>query len=205
MDSLLKNNFTSFYQLPISNLNIRQNTNSSYFELEDVDTVLTLSNIKNSGTAKYSNTNNLEVTIIDYDSFLSKLPQFFQDKKERCDAIVYTQNKSYFSLNELKDREIDINKKAKKVLKKAISQMLETLKLIKTVPSIDTFINSFNQKRCCYCNKQSNNPSPLIDAPNAFNRLNNLLPDGIEMEHNEINVLGFRLFQYTGLQIIKLT
>lgn len=46
MDSLLKNNFTSFHQLPISNLNIRQDTILPYFELEDIDIVLTLSVLK---------------------------------------------------------------------------------------------------------------------------------------------------------------
>jgi hypothetical protein len=204
MDSLLKNDFTSFHQLPISILNIRKDTNLTYFELEDINTILTLSPIKDSGTAKYSNPNGFEIAIIDYDTFLSKLPQSFQDNKERCDAIVYTQNKSSFFLNELKNRQIEKNKKAKKVLKKAISQMIETLVLIKSVPSIDNFIKPFTKKRCCYCNKQSKNPSITIDTPNAFNRLNNLAPDGIEMEHSEINALGFQLFQYTGSQTIKL-
>lgn len=204
MDNLLKNDFTSFHQLSISNLNIRQDTNLPYFELEDINTILTLSTIKDSGTAKYANPNNLEIVIIDYDSFLSKLLQSFQENKKRCDAIVYSQNKSFFFLNELKNREIENNKKAKKVLKKAIYQMLDTLKLIRETPSIDTFINSFTLKRCCYSNKQSNNPSSSIIAPNAFNRLNNLFPDGIELQHNEINDLGFQLFQYTGSQTIKL-
>nr|WP_315199209.1 hypothetical protein [uncultured Flavobacterium sp.] len=204
MDSLLKNDFTSFYQLPISVLNIRQDTHLPYFELEDVDTVLTLFSIKDSGTAKYNNPNNLEITIIDYDTFLTSLSHNFKQGKSRCDAIVYTQNKSYFLLNELKNRKIVDENAFEDVLSGAISQMLKTLTLIKSVPSIDNFINSFTQKRCCYCNKQSNNPSPSIDAPHAFNRLNNLVPDGIEMEHNEINTLGFQLFQHTGSQTIKL-
>ncbi|MBS7231203.1 hypothetical protein KHA90_09205 [Flavobacterium psychroterrae] len=107
-------------------------------------------------------------------------------------------------MNELKNRKIVDKNASEEVLSGAISQMLKTLKLIKTTPSIDTFINLFTQKRCCYCNKQSTNPSITIDAPNAFNRLNNLVPDGIEMEHIEINDLGFQLFQYTGSQTIKL-
>lgn len=204
MDSLLKNDFTSFHQLPISVLNIRQNTNLEYFELEDIDTVLTLSSIKDSGTAKYANPNNLEVTIIDYDTFLTSLSHRFRQGKSRCNAIVYTQNKSYFLLNELKNRKIVDENAFEDVLSGAISQMLKTLKLIKSVTSIDNFINSFTRKGCCYCNKQSNNPSPIIDAPKAFNRLNNLVPDGIEMEHSEINALGFKLFQYTSSQTIKL-
>ncbi|MBF4470847.1 hypothetical protein [Flavobacterium sp. HJJ] len=204
MDSLLKNDFTSFHKLPISSLNIRQDTSSSYFELEDVNTVLTISFAKDSGTAKYSNPNDLEIAIIDYDTFLTSLSHKFKQGKSRCDAIVYTENKSFFLLNELKNRKIVDENAFEEVLSGAISQMLKTLKLIKTVASIETFINSFEHKRCCYCNKQSNKPSPNIDAPNAFNRLNNLLPDGIEMEHSEINALGFQLFQYTGSQTIKL-
>lgn len=203
MDSLLKNDFTSFHQLPISILSIRQDTNFPYFELEDVNTILTLLTTKDSGTAKYSNPNNLEITIIDYDTFLTSLSHRFTQGKSRCDAIVYTQNKSYFLLNELKNRKIVNENAFEDVLSGAISQMLKTLKLIKTVPSINSFINSFTEKRCCYCNKQSNNPSAIIDAPNAFNRLNILVPDGIEMKHNEINALGFQLFQYIGLQTIK--
>jgi hypothetical protein len=204
MDSLLKNDFTSFHQLPISNLNIRQNTSLLYFELEDIDTVLTLSSIKDSGTAKYNNPNNLEVVIIDYDTFLTSLSHKFKQGKSRCDAIVYTQNKSYFLLNELKNRKIVNENAFEEVLSGAISQMLKTLTLIKSVPSIDNFINTFIQKRCCYCNKQSNNPSPTINVADAFNRLNNLVTDGIEMEHSIINALGFQLFQYTGSQTIKL-
>jgi len=204
MDSLLKNNFTSFHQLPISNLNIRQDTILPYFELEDIDTVLTLFSTKDSGTAKYINPNNLDVGIIDYDTFLTSLSHRFRQGKSRCDAIVYTKNKSYFLLNELKNRKIVDENASEEVLSKAISQMLKTLILLKTVPSIDAFINSFTHKRCCYNNKQSNSPSQIIDAPNAFNRLNNLVPDGIEMQHNEINNLGFKLFQYTGSQTIKL-
>lgn len=204
MDSLLKNDFTVFHKLPISNLNICQNTNSSYFELEDVDTVLTLSNTKDSGTAKYSNPNNLDMAIIDFDSFLTSLSHKFRQGKSRCDAIVYSQNKSYFFLNELKNRKIEDENAFSEVLSKAISQMLKTLYLINTVPSIITFIESFTEKRCCYCNKQSNYPSPIINATIAFNRLNNFMPDGIELEHLEMNVLGFKLFQYTGLQTIKI-
>lgn len=204
MDSLLKNDFTSFHQLPISVLNIRKDTHLPYFELEDVETVLTLFSIKDSGTAKYANPNNLVVTIIDYDTFLTNLSHRFKQGKSRCDAIVYTQNKSYFLLNELKNRKIVDENAFEEVLSKAISQMLKTLTLLKTVPSIDAFINTFTAKKCCYSNKQSNNPSPIIDAPNAFNRLNNLVPDGIEMEHSQINALGFQLFQYTGSQTIKL-
>ncbi|MEP6804731.1 MAG: hypothetical protein ABI892_09435 [Flavobacterium sp.] len=107
-------------------------------------------------------------------------------------------------MNELKNRKIIDKNASQEVLSGAISQMLRTLNLIKTVPAIDTFVNLFAQERCCYCNKQSSNPSLIIDAPNAFNRLNNLIPDGIEMEHIEINNLGFQLFQYTGSQTIKL-
>lgn len=204
MDSLLKNDFTSFHKLPTSILNIRQDTVLPYFELEDIDTIITLSSIKDSGTAKYINANNLEVTIIDYDTFLTSLSHRFRQGKSRCDAIVYTKDKSYFLLNELKNRKIVDENALEEVLSKAISQMLKTLLLLKTVPAIESFINPFTQKRCCYCNKQSNNPSPIINAPNAFNRLNNLTPDGIEMEHSEINALGFQLFQYTGSQTIKL-
>jgi len=204
MDSLLKNDFTTFHQLPISSLNIRKDTNLPYFELEDVNTVLTLFSIKDSGTAKYVNPNNLEIIIIDYDTFLTSLSHNFRQGKSRCDAIVYTQNKSYFLLNELKNRKIIDENAFEDVLYGAISQMLKTLTLLKSVASIDAFINKFTKKRCCYCNKKSNNPSSIIDAPNAFNRLNNLVPDGIEMEHSEINALGFELFQYTGSQTIKL-
>ena len=149
MDSLLKNDFTSFHQLPISTLNIRQDTTLPYFELEDLNTVLTLSDIRNSGTAKYANPNNLNVLIIDYDTFLTSLSHRFIQGKSRCDAIVYTQNKSYFLLNELKNRKIANENGFEEVLSKAISQMLKTLKLIKTVPSIDAFINSFNNIFFC--------------------------------------------------------
>jgi len=106
METLLRNDFTVHYGLPISTTaNISISTTAQYFEIEDDENKETqLHFVAGSGMAAYRNKNSFTVTIINYDKFITGLPQAFQQGKERCDLIVHTTNLSYFLLNELKDR-----------------------------------------------------------------------------------------------------
>ena len=200
MDTLLKNEFTAFNALPLCHTNIRSNTTLNYFEIEDLNRVVQIRSIVGSGTGKYSNPNNKDVVIIDYDGFLTSLPHAFQQGKKRCDIIVYTSDNSHIILNELKTGNPNSN-----TLNKAILQMFSTLTEIVRVPVISAFINNFNVKKCCYSNKQSASPSPTIIATLAFNRINSLTINGLKLSHPQIEALGFELYEYTGNQVIDLS
>jgi len=200
METLLRNDFTVHYGLPISTTaNISISTTAQYFEIEDDENKETqLHFVAGSGMAAYRNKNSFTVTIINYDKFITGLPQAFQQGKERCDLIVHTTNLSYFLLNELKDR-----KPKTKVRTKSISQLISSLKLIMNVPTIETFANTFTFRHCCFFNKQSMSP-PTITATTAFNRLSRLVNGGFRMSNPDIEPFGFEFWEYSGSQVYNL-
>lgn len=200
MENLLKIDFTAFNTLPASTKNIRTNTSLTYFEVEDIARIIQVQGTTGFGTGKYKNPAGNNVVIIDYDGFLTSLPNSFQHGKKRCDIIVYTLNNSHFILNELKNR----NPKPG-VLTKATTQLLSTLTEIIRVPTIQAFINNFTTKKCCYSNKQAISPSPNVNATTAFNRINTLVTNGLKIPHSQIEAFGFELYEYSGNQVIDLS
>jgi hypothetical protein len=194
METLLNNDFTSHYGLQVSTTLISLDTTEAYFEIEDDEQKETqLHTTVGSGMAAYKNPNKQKVVIINYDKFITGLPHTFQHKKKRCDLIVYTESISkYFLLNELKDR----NPKPK-VKTKATSQLLVSLTHLLNVPSINAFINNYSIKRCCYFNKKTISP-PSINATSAFNRINTIALNGLQMSNPDIEAFDFQLFEYYG-------
>lgn len=199
MESLLFNDFINHHSLPACTVTIAQNISHPYFEIDDVARNLIVHTTPSNGMAKYENPSSKEIAIIDYDGFLTNTPHVFQQGKERCDVIVHTTNeKSYFILNELKDRI-----PATKVLTKATSQMIATLNELQKVPTIVSFIANFAVKKCCYCNTQSTAPI-ILTATTAFNRLTTVSTNGLKLSNVHIENLGFELWEYSGNQTIKL-
>jgi hypothetical protein len=200
METLLRNDFTAHYGLPISaTANISISTTAQYFEIEDDEHKETqLHQIAGSGMAAYRNTNSYTTTIINYDKFITGLPHAFQQGKERCDLIVHTTNLRYFLLNELKDRKLK-----NKVRTKSISQLLSSLTLIMNVPTIATFASTHTFRHCCFFNKQSMSP-PTIIATTAFNRLGTLVTGGLRMSNPDIEAFGFEFWEYLGNQVYSL-
>jgi hypothetical protein len=197
METLLKNEFTNHYGLPVSTVtNISVNTDAAYFEIEDdenreIQIHLTLGQ----GMAKYTNIRRQDITIINYDKFVTALPHAFQEGKKRCDLIVYTNAQpQHFLLNELKDR-----LPRPQVRVKAATQLLASLILLMDVPVIYSFAHAFRTKRCCYVNKQAFAP-PSITATTAFNRNNAIVNNGLRMSHPAIEALGFEYYEYYGSQ-----
>jgi hypothetical protein len=199
MESLLKNDFINHHSLPSCTINIAQKVNYIYFEIDDVAKNLVIHTTPSNGMVKYKNPLAKEVTIIDYDGFLSNTPAEFNKGKERCDVIIHTTNEySYFLLNELKNRIPKTN-----VLAKATSQMIATLNELHNIPAIVTFISKHITKKCCYCNTQSTAPATLT-ATNAFNRLTTISTNGLKLSNVAIENFGFELWEYSGNQTIHL-
>jgi hypothetical protein len=194
MKNLLEKDFISHYKLSASPVVNVVPTNDTEFDLKD-DAVLVYPS--GAGIAKYSNPNNKEVNVINYESFFKLLPQPFQDNKNNCDLIVSTSDNQYFLLNELTDK----GKKKGKKRTHAILQMLQTLQLICEVASIKSFIQNHSVKKCCYFNKKAQRPSATINATDSFNRFNTTLPvHGSQMTDTEIEKFGFELWEFSGSQ-----
>lgn len=200
MEILLRNDFTAHYGLLVSETaDISISTNDVYFEVEDdANREIQIHALVGTGMAAYRNVNRYDVTIINYDKFITGLPNVFQNGIKRCDLIIHTANRNYFLLNELKDR-----KPKSKVRSKSISQLLVSLTTIMDVPAISTFVNLHAVKQCCFFNRQSMAP-PLITATTAFNRLSTTVTSGLQMSNPSIEALGFEFWEYSGSQVYDL-
>lgn len=199
MENLLRVDFVNHHTLPSCNV-VSHRVNHKTFEIDDINRVLQVRAGINNGMSKYQNPHAKQVSIVDYDGFLTSTPEYFKHSKKRCDVILHTTtDASHFLLNELKDR---IPKT--KVLTDATAQMLATLNELYTVPSIVNFIATFATKKCCYCNRQSTAPAS-IKATTAFNRVSTLAPHGFLLANTDIQNFGFELWEYSGNQTILLS
>jgi hypothetical protein len=209
METLLRHNFTSHYLLPANAAaNLSIGTNAAYFELDDVNGETQLFTVVSNAPAVYHNNGIYDVVIINHDKFISTLPPVYQQKKKRCDLIVYTSLNQYFLLNELSDTASNYldypdqagTRTGKKI--QATKQLSESLDRLMNVPAIKTFINNFVIKRCCFFNKQPD--APLVNALQSFNRFNTLIKGGAKRANADIEAHGFELFDYLGRQSFDL-
>ncbi len=196
MKNLLENDFIAHYKLAVNvTVNIVSTTDIS-FELKDDTTLVYPSG---AGIAKYSNTAEKEVNVINYETFFKSLSSCFQQGKKNCDLIVYTTDFSHFLLNEL----TSTNKKKGRKRTHSIEQMLQVLKEIWAVPSIKCFINSYSVKRCCYFNKKVQAPAIQIKAAQSFGRLRDI-KCGFKMPVPDIESFGFEMWEFSGNQTYQL-
>lgn len=209
MESLLKNELTAYYQLPntIPPV-ITATTAADYFELKDDNIIIY--NTVGAGIAKYNNRSLLKVKVINYECFFNSLSTGFIQHKEKCDLIIYDDKEQHFILNELTDTlpkyilpytNVKGHQLGKK--QKAISQLLSTLNIIMNVPAIKSFVNKHNFKDCCFFSKQSMAPS-IITATTAFNRVNTVASNGLQMPNPTIEAHGFRFWEYYDNQVYNL-
>ena len=210
MDNLLTSRFIAHYALAALEIVVPfADTNAERFELKD-DAVMIYFN-EGEGVARYHNNNRLLIKVVNYESFHHALPNPFQQGKSICDLIVYTkETNNYFSLNELTDTNplyiadfTNASGPREGKRNKAMRQLNGTLQLLITVPEIATFINTFQEKRCCFFNKQSHPPITAtvpLTVTTAFNRINTITEEGFEMGFPAIESLGFSLYEYSGGQ-----
>lgn len=201
MEHLLRNDYTSHYGLPVCNTaNLVLETDEPYFEIEDTSSgEIEIYILSGQGTARISNPSRLNISLCNYDKFVTSLDNSFQRGRKRCDLILICDTEKYFVLGEIKNSP-DVSKHRTKAKK----QLLETLTTLTAVPQIQKLVNNKAVKRCCYFNKQANSPPP-ITATLAFNRINTLSPDGFQMAHTDIEVHDFEFWEYTGEQTLTLT
>ena len=192
MKDLLEKDFVSHYGLSANDYVNVVSTSEINFDLKDDDTLI---HLLGGGTARYSNPNNKEVNVINYELFFKSLPPSFQKNKQNCDLFVYTSDNQYFLLNEL----TNTNKKKGRKRKHAISQMFATLRIISAVSTIHSFINQYTIKQCCYFNKKYQSPQN-INAISAFNRINSYSQNGYQMKSPDIESYGFELWEFSGNQ-----
>jgi hypothetical protein len=201
MENLLEFDLIQHYNLPavtVTNWFIK--TAEVYFEIEDTNAgVIVLHTNRGLGMGKFSNRDGLDVTIINYDKFITSIQdQPFKNNRKRCDILLASANNRYLILGELKDR--NISKTVRKIAKK---QLLSSLQTMLAVPPILNYSTQKAVKRCCYFNKQSASPATLT-ATTAFNRLPNIYPDGFKMSNPDIEALDFDFYEYTGAQTMAL-
>jgi len=206
MENLLKNDFINYHSLPSCTINIAQNLNHIYFEIDDVERNLVIHTTPSNGMVKYENPHAKEVTIIDYDRFLTNIPGSFNQGKKRCDVIVHTTNEnSYFLLNELKEKNPINPIHEISNIESAKLQILDTLVVLNSVPNITSFIQNFTNKICSYCNSfPKSSITSIAETIRAFNRLSTLAPNGLQMSEPRIEAFGFIYIELKGNQTIKL-
>lgn len=199
-------NLVAHYGLPIPmTTNWFINTIEAYFEIEDtVAGEIVLHTTRGLGMGKFSNLDALNVTVFNYDKFITSIDdEPFKHGRKRCDILLDSNDDKYFILGEIKDKALLTDGKIKNVRSEAKKQLLSSLQTIFEVPEILTYINSKTTKRCCYFNKQSSSPVTL-NATTAFNRLLNFYPDGFQMSKPDIEAFGFDFYEYTGEQTMIL-
>ena len=204
METLLRNNFTTHYRLPICNEpDLVIQTNELYFEIEDTAVrAIALHTIIGSGVARFSNPNTLLIKIANYDKFVTSLPNTFQHGRKRCDILLTSQ--SQFILGELKNRYIGELERESAVRICAQRQLEQSLVTLLAVSQIAALAKNKDVRKCCYFNKQASSP-PLINATIAFNRLSTIFRDGLQMTNTEIETHEFEYWEYLGAQTLTLT
>ena len=205
MEGLLRIEFTSHYGLSVcTTTDITFVTNESYFEIEDTDAKeIVLHTIRGRGMANFSNPNKLQITVANYDKFVSSLPHSFHNGRKRCDILVSTDNDQYFMLGELKNRNISDKVSRQNVRKGAKEQLFQSLKTLTDVPEILNYVDKKSIKRCCYFNKKSKSPK-ILNVITAFNRLTSAFPNGFKMPQLNFEALNFEFWEYTGEQTLTM-
>lgn len=200
MEDLLRNDYTTHYGLPVCiEPNLVIQTNETYFEIEDTVTrEIALHTVMGSGMARFSNPNQLAITIANYDKFVTSLPNHFQNGRKRCDIIVCDDGRNLI-FGEIKD-----SPNIRQHRYKAKKQLYESLTTLLAVPQFLVLTNNKTVKRCCYFNKQTKSPA-IINATTAFNRLSVIFLDGFKMSHPAIEGHNFEFWEYLGGHILTLT
>jgi len=200
MEDLFLTSFPQHYGQASPSLDgLLHETNASNFEIEDCQEHMNVHLQAGLGMARIENPDLLNLRIFNYEGYINRFSHQFQHGKKRCDFLLASDNDRYFVLGELKDRNPfdDVEQGARK-------QLLGSLLTILNVPEISAFIDTKPIRNCCYFNKQASAPQ-VINATDAFNRINELQHDGFEMKDHKFMQHGFGYYEFYGAQTMKLT
>jgi hypothetical protein len=198
MIELLKNQFISYLNsrkaepvaFNIEDINIKTELISeTHFDINDKKA--NIYQPLGQGSVTYQNLESKTIRFIDFEDFINQLPDYLNKEVKRCDFIAYdTQNKTFFILNELSQSKIEKDKRTK-----ALQQLHQAAFYFSETTDINTFINTFQSKKCIFSNKHkllSSTPNNIADA---FSRIQNYLPDPILLNYHPIIKLGYELIE----------
>lgn len=164
MIELLKQDFPAHYGLHRSKIDVlNERTNSEHFDLTDkgVNMIVAYQN----GNVSFNHSSQTEVEVINYELFLNGLHgTSFERGRKRCDFILYEKGGTgnrFFLLNEQTSTSGSTLNLSKPILdknrnvvfsggkyEKVEVQLVETLKTLKAVPNIASFISKYQHKIC---------------------------------------------------------
>lgn len=164
MIELLKQDLPCYYGLHKKTITVpAETTHEEHFDLMDGGETIIVS--YGEGNASFNHSKKTGVEVIHYEKYLNGLSgTAFERGRKRCDFILYETGgtgDSFFLLNEQTSTLSSTANLSKPILdkdknviypggkyEKVEIQLSETLKTLKAVPGIGTFINKYQQKIC---------------------------------------------------------
>lgn len=213
MIGLLRQDFPCHYGLHKRNIIVpNETTHEEHFDLADGGATMLVP--YRTGNVSFDHSEQTEIVVVNYEKFLNGLSgTAFEKGRKRCDFILYEtggSGDSFFLLNEqtsaagsTENLSKPIVNKDKNVIypggkyEKVEVQLSETLKTLKAVAEINTFIDKYRRKICLMSYvitpKKSEDAS---DAKQAFSRYRRVEAretgeSGAILEQPVINAEGF--------------
>lgn len=213
MINLLKRELPLHYKLSRTIVDIPfEITAQECFDLTDKGQKLVVD--YKAGNVSFDHSSQTEVQVINYESYLIGLKGTkFETGRKRCDFILYEiggDADSFYILNEQTSTKGSIDNLSKPILdknknvtypggkyEKVEAQLLETLKTIKDVPSISSFIDKYKRKICLMSYSiNTDQDLKVTDARKVFGRYRRVesretKENGALLEQPSINAEGF--------------
>ncbi len=227
MIELLRQDFPCHYGLHKRNIIVpNETTNEEHFDLTDGGETMLVP--YQTGNISFDHSEQTEIVVVNYEKFLNGLSgTTFERGRKRCDFILYETGgncNSFFLLNEqtstfgsTENLSKPIVNKDKNVIypggkyEKVEVQLSETLKTLKAVAEINTFIDKYQRKICLmsYVITPKKEKS-ASDAKQAFTRYRQVEAsetgeNGAILEQPVINAQGFEFRRISHTYPFKLS
>jgi len=206
MINLLKNQFIGYLNIRKPHLQPYDNEELSpkyedvsiqYFDIMDKNEKICQP--LGSGSATYHNPQEKTIRFIDYENFISQLPQDFQKDLRKCDFIAYDTNSkdaSIFILNELSQ-----SNSAKNKINDARQQLHQAAFYFHETKDIHNFITNFKSKKCIFSNKNKLLSTTPNNNADAFSEIQNYLKEPIIHHFQPITKLGYEFIETAIVEV----
>ena len=153
----------------------------------------------NRETANFDNPHSLSLHCLKYGEYVRSIPAP-HDQPAHCDFILYADNKRCFLLVELKVTSSSGTR---------VRQLRDSLQSLLAVTGVNSFVNGFQSKRCCYFRRTPPSPTPNLLAISTFNRPARRVPKGGKQVTNpqqtlDIETHGFELWHFSDNDVCQL-